>query len=306
MKQFERIEIMGKELVKEIIHRYDSDSGMLIPMLQDLQAEHGYLPVDKLKQLSKQLEIPLSRIYSVATFYASFRLAPKGQHEVTLCMGTVCYLKGADKISETICREFSVEPGGTTVDRLFSFQPVNCVGACALAPVMIVDGVYHDGVTPDSAMDILNELSADEGGEETPSTSKAIPKAKAQVKAQTTKKVESKSKVQTKSTPAPVKSTAEKTAVKKTTKAKSQAVQSSAKKPASIRKTTSGGKAAAKKTATKPKPHTKASNTGKSSSQKMAQKASSQPKISKSKTPPKMATKKVQPGAKTARKEGLS
>ena len=295
---------MAKELVKEIIHRYDSDSGMLIPMLQDIQAEQGYLPVDKLKQLSKQLEIPLSRIYSVATFYASFRLAPKGQHEVTLCMGTVCYLKGADKISETICREFSVEPGGTTADRLFTFQPVNCVGACALAPVMIVDGDYHDGVTPDSAMDILNELSADEGGEDIPSTSKA----KAQVKAQTTKKVESKSKakVQTKSMPAPVKSTAEKTAVKKTTKAKPHAVQSSAKKPASIRKTTSGGKAAAKKTATKPKTHTKALNTGKSASQKVAQKASSQTKISKSKTPPKMATKKVQPGAKTARKEGLS
>ena len=302
---------MGKELVKEIIHRYDNDSGMLIPMLQDIQAEQGYLPVDKLKQLSKQLEIPLSRIYSVATFYASFRLAPKGQHEVTLCMGTVCYLKGADKISETICREFSVEPGGTTADRLFTFQPVNCVGACALAPVMIVDGEYHDGVTPDSAMDILNELSADEGGEETPSTPKATPKAKAQVKAQTTKKVESKSKakVQTKSMPAPVKSTAEKTAVKKTTKAKPQAVQSSVKKPASIKKTASGGKAAAKKNATRPETLTKASNTGKSSSQKVVQKASSQSKqskTSKSKTPPKKATKKVKPGVKTARKEGLS
>ena len=95
---------MGKELLKEIIQKYDNDSGMLIPMLQDLQSDQGYLPPDQLKRLSKQLEIPLSRIYSVATFYSSFRLAQKGQHEVTLCMGTVCYLKGADKISETICR----------------------------------------------------------------------------------------------------------------------------------------------------------------------------------------------------------
>jgi NADH:ubiquinone oxidoreductase subunit E len=74
-------------------------------------------------------------------------------------MGTVCYLKGAGKISEAICKEFRVQPGGTTRDRLFSFQPVNCVGACALAPVMIVDGEYHDGVTAESALEILHGLS---------------------------------------------------------------------------------------------------------------------------------------------------
>jgi NADH-quinone oxidoreductase subunit E len=157
---------MGKELVKDIIHRYGADSGMLIPMLQDMQAEFGYLPADQLKTLARQLEIPLSRIYSVATFYASFRMAPKGAHEVTLCMGTVCYLKGADKISETICREFNVTPGGTTPDRLFSFQPVNCVGACALAPVMIIDGEYHDGVSAEKAVQLLNRLAA-EGEEDT-------------------------------------------------------------------------------------------------------------------------------------------
>jgi len=152
---------MAKELVKDIIARYGADSGMLIPMLQDLQAEFGYLPAEKLKKLAKQLEVPLSRIYSVATFYASFRLAPKGAHEVTLCMGTVCYLKGADKIFEAICKEFDVEAGGTTPDRVFSFQPVNCVGACALAPVMIIDGEYHDSVTPEKAVQLLNRLSAD-------------------------------------------------------------------------------------------------------------------------------------------------
>jgi NADH:ubiquinone oxidoreductase subunit E len=151
---------MKKELVKEIINRYDGDDGMLIPMMQDLQAEYGYLPAEQLKTLSHELSIPLSRIYSVATFYSSFRSAPKGQHDVTLCMGTVCYLKGADKISETICKEFTVDPGGTTPDRLFSYQPVNCVGACALAPVMIVDGEYYDGITPDKAMEILNSLES--------------------------------------------------------------------------------------------------------------------------------------------------
>jgi NADH:ubiquinone oxidoreductase subunit E len=147
-----------KQLVEKIVDAYDGEAGMLIPMMQDLQAECGYLPSEYLHLLAKRLGLPMSRLYAVATFYTSFRLAPKGAHEVTLCMGTVCYLKGAPGISEAICKEFRVEPGGTTLDRLFSFQAVNCVGACALAPVMIVDGKYYDAVTPQSALEILHEL----------------------------------------------------------------------------------------------------------------------------------------------------
>ena len=86
---------------------------------------------------------------------------------MTLCMGTVCYLKGAPKICEAITREFQVEPGGTTQDRLLTLQAVNCVGACALAPVMIVDGKYYDDVTPESALEILRELSPSEEAAET-------------------------------------------------------------------------------------------------------------------------------------------
>jgi NADH-quinone oxidoreductase subunit E len=147
------------KLIENIVDQYDSDVGMLIPMMQDVQAECGYLPAEHLRNLSKQLEVPLSRIYAVATFYSSFRLAPKGAHEVSLCMGTVCFLKGAGSISEAITREFNVEAGGTTRDRLFSYHPVNCVGACALAPVLVVDGKYYDGVTPESALEILHGLS---------------------------------------------------------------------------------------------------------------------------------------------------
>jgi len=155
------------KLIEQIIDRYDGDVGMLIPMLQDLQAECGYLPADHLRCLGRQLGVPLSRLYAVVTFYSSFRLAPKGAHEVTLCMGTVCYLKGAGSISEAIGREFRVEAGGTTRDRLFSFNAVNCVGACALAPVMVVDGKYHDGVTPESALEILHGLRPTEEPAET-------------------------------------------------------------------------------------------------------------------------------------------
>ena len=149
-----------EKLIETIVSRYDGEVGMLIPMMQDLQAESGYLPVDQLRRLAARLDMPVSRLYAVATFYASFRLAPKGRHEVTLCVGTVCYLKGAGRISERIQEEFQVEAGGTTPDGLFTFQAVNCVGACAVAPVMIVDGKFHNGLTPESAADILRSLPA--------------------------------------------------------------------------------------------------------------------------------------------------
>jgi len=133
-----------RELLEHIVERYDGDTGMLIPMMQDLQSECGYLPAEHLRYLGGRLKVPMSRLYAVATFYSSFRLAPKGAHEVTLCMGTVCYLKGAPSISETI-----------------SLQVVNCMGACAVAPVMLVDGKYYESVTPASALEILYGLATD-------------------------------------------------------------------------------------------------------------------------------------------------
>lgn len=146
--------------VQGIIERYAGDPGMLIPMMQDIQAEHGYLPQAELKELAGGLRVPLARVYSVATFYASFRLAPKGDHTIQLCMGTVCFLKGAGKISETIQHEFELVPGGTSPDGKFTFSPVNCVGACALAPVMVVDGQYYGNLCVDAAVDLLHKIAA--------------------------------------------------------------------------------------------------------------------------------------------------
>jgi NADH-quinone oxidoreductase subunit E len=145
--------------VATIVDRYAGDAGMLIPMMQDMQAEFGYLPQTELKELSGRLGVPLAQIYSVATFYASFRLMPKGDHTIQLCMGTVCFLKGADKISQAIQGEFELVPGGTSPDRKFTYCPVNCVGACALAPVMVVDGEYHGGLTVDSAVELLQKIA---------------------------------------------------------------------------------------------------------------------------------------------------
>jgi len=149
--------------VDTIIERYAGDPGMLIPIMQDIQAEHGYLPRPEMKELAGGLSVPLARIYSVATFYSSFRLLPKGDHTIQLCMGTVCFLKGAGKIAEALQSEFDLTPGGTSPDRKFTFAPVNCVGACALAPVMVVDEEYHGGLTVNSAVKLLHKIAdADE------------------------------------------------------------------------------------------------------------------------------------------------
>jgi NADH-quinone oxidoreductase subunit E len=145
-----------------VVARYGRDPDFLIPMLQDLQAEHEHVPPEAMKRLAEVLDVPLSRIYSIATFYTTFSLTPRGKHLITLCVGTVCYLKGAKAVAEAIQGRLKVEPGGTTEDRLFTFQPVNCLGACALAPVMVIDAKYYGKVTPDKIPEILAEYGAKE------------------------------------------------------------------------------------------------------------------------------------------------
>ncbi len=137
------------------MERYGRDSGFLIPMLQDLQHDLGYLPREALEAVAEALDVPLSQCYSVATFYRSLTLRPRGKHLITLCLGTVCYLKGGKELGERIERELGVGPGGTTEDGLFTFQPVNCLGACALAPVMVVDETYYERVKVSQVRDIL-------------------------------------------------------------------------------------------------------------------------------------------------------
>jgi len=161
--------------VARIVDRYGGDPDMLIPMMQDIQADCGYLPQAELKELSRTLHVPLARIYSVATFYSSFRLAPKGEHTIQLCMGTVCYLKGAGQISETLQKEFSLVAGGTSPDGKFTFSPVNCVGACALAPVMVVDGQYYGNLTVEKAVEMLRQVAAGQApmGEQVENAAKA-------------------------------------------------------------------------------------------------------------------------------------
>ena len=137
------------------LKRYGGGVGFLIPILQDLQRQHGYLPVPLLQELSRQLHVPPSQTYHVATFYKSLSLKPRGRHLLSVCTGTVCHLKGAEKLVQAIRQQLKLPSGETTDDLRFSLETVNCVGACALAPVLVTDGTYHAKAKPREVARIL-------------------------------------------------------------------------------------------------------------------------------------------------------
>jgi NADH-quinone oxidoreductase subunit E len=120
----------------------------LIGALQEVQDRFGYLPRPALERISRRARIPLSRIYGVVTFYAQFYTEPRGRHTVRCCRGTACHVRGAARMVEEVTRQLQVKPGGTTSDGLFTIECVNCLGACALGPVVVLDGVYYDHMTP--------------------------------------------------------------------------------------------------------------------------------------------------------------
>lgn len=129
----------GSEVVGAILDRYDRLAARVIDVLQDIQAEFGYLPQDELRFVADELAIPLSRVYGIATFYKTFSLTPRGRHEIRLCMGTACHVRGAVHVKDAIERELGIEEGGTTDDFAFSFETVRCLGCCGQAPVMMLD-----------------------------------------------------------------------------------------------------------------------------------------------------------------------
>lgn len=130
---------MDEQKVEQIIERHDSQSSNLIAILLDMQEEYHYLPREALLKVADSVGIPLSRAYSLATFFKAFSLVPRGEHTVRVCMGTACHVKGGLKILEKLERDLNVERGGTTEDLKFSLDAVNCLGCCGLAPVVTVD-----------------------------------------------------------------------------------------------------------------------------------------------------------------------
>lgn len=157
---------MGFEKVDAILERYGRRHEALIGILQDVQRLENYLPLETLQYIGRRLEVPLSRIYYIATFYKSFSLVPRGKHIVKVCLGTACHLNGAVQNLEQVQRTLDIGEGETTGDRMFSLETVNCVGTCALAPVTMVDQDYYGAVTPGRVEKILSGYTEEAGSAE--------------------------------------------------------------------------------------------------------------------------------------------
>lgn len=142
--------------VDEIIDYYEGDPSLLLSMLQDVQAAYRYLPREVLIRIRKRTGVPLPRIYAVATFYKSFSLEPRGKHLVQVCTGTACHVRGAPRILEEIKRCLQISSGETTKDLLFTLETVNCLGACALGPLAVIDGKYYGKLSPAKVKGILD------------------------------------------------------------------------------------------------------------------------------------------------------
>lgn len=148
-----------KQRIKQVLTKYQRDKSMLVSILQDVQSIYQYLPPEALEQVSKALEISLTRVYSVATFFKAFSLVPRGRHLISVCLGTACHVRGADKVAEKIERELCIKRGETTPDLRFSLETVNCVGACALGPMVMIDEEYHGQMTAEKVASVLQKYT---------------------------------------------------------------------------------------------------------------------------------------------------
>jgi NADH:ubiquinone oxidoreductase subunit E len=143
--------------VDEIINRYEKSEEALLAILQDFQREFFYVPEEGMKRLCEVMDVPESKIYAMGTFYKTLSLSPRGRHTIKVCTGTACHLKGAPQIIETLERELKVKRDNTTVDGRFTLECVNCVGACAMAPVTVVDEDYYGQTRSSKVGDVLKK-----------------------------------------------------------------------------------------------------------------------------------------------------
>ena len=141
--------------VDGIIDRYEGERGVLIQMLLDLQSEFNWIPKEAIARISERMRIPKSQIYRIASFYKAMSLNPVGRHLIQVCLGTACQVRGAPKIMDRVKESLGIEEGETTPDMRFTLRRVNCLGCCAMGPVVVVDGNYHGKVTPSGVKDIL-------------------------------------------------------------------------------------------------------------------------------------------------------
>lgn len=147
-----------EDLIDESIKKHGT---FLIPILQDIQESCKYLPEEYLVKVAEKLQIPLIDVYGVATFYQSFCLVPKGEHIIIVCLGTACYIRGGKKIVDILTTKLNIEPGETTKDNKFSLETVNCLGCCAIGPMVLIDGAYYGEMTPQKIIKLVNDLESE-------------------------------------------------------------------------------------------------------------------------------------------------
>lgn len=153
-----------KEFMKKLCSEYSQEKDNLIQMLNEVQEHFGYVPKEAQQELSEYLGIPMAEIYGVITFYSRFSLKPKGKYNISVCMGTACFVKGSQKILDRLLDRLKIEVGETTPDGKFSIEETRCVGACGLAPVFTVNGEVYGKATVQKLDQVLDELMA-EGGQ---------------------------------------------------------------------------------------------------------------------------------------------
>lgn len=146
------------EFINQLFSEYKPIKDNLIQMLNEIQEHYGYVPMEVQKDLSEFLSIPMAEIYGVVTFYSRFSLKPKGKYNISVCLGTACFVKGSQKIMDRLLDRLKINPGETTEDGLFSIEETRCVGACGLAPVFTVNGEVYGKATVQKLDQVLDEL----------------------------------------------------------------------------------------------------------------------------------------------------
>ena len=148
---------MDHDRIDEIIDRHHAEASSLIQVLLEIQREYHWLPQEALKRVGERLQVPFSRIQHIATFYKAFSLVPKGRHEVHICMGTACHVRGAARVLDKVQEVTGIKPGETDLELKFSLETVNCLGCCALGPVMEIDGKTHGKLSTAETAEVLKD-----------------------------------------------------------------------------------------------------------------------------------------------------
>jgi NADH-quinone oxidoreductase subunit E len=153
---------MSSEVLEKILKDRRSQPQQLVEVLQDVQEAFGYIPPEVMTTVSRELGVPVIEVSRVTHFYKAFSLKPRGRHVITVCMGTACHVRGAVRMLDEVSGQLGIEPGETTDDRMFTLERVNCLGACALGPVVVLDGRYHAKMTPNKLRELLESVRAAE------------------------------------------------------------------------------------------------------------------------------------------------